>query len=108
MLQNTLGAMPDVPGIKPASPDSDPLRPGGLSAACFQASKSIFTGEKHKTFHREELTLSDAERVVKARTEQNAVIMQKRRTTLEAKKSSEKNKMTEQQVIYHKEILLFC
>ena len=91
--------MPDVPGIKPASTESDPLRPGGLSAACFQASKSIMTGEKHQTFHREELTLSDAERAVKARTEQNAAIMQKRRTVLEAKKNAEKNpKMPEQQV----------
>lgn len=96
--------MPDVPGLKPALPESDPLRPGSLNTTCFQASKTILTGEKHKTFHREELTLSDAEKAVKARTEKNAAIMQKRRTALEAKKSAEKNaKMAEQQV-YRSEI----
>ena len=56
------------------------------SSAMTIPSKIILTGEKHKTLHKEELTMSSKERDVKNRIEQNAPTMQSMRSGPKAKK----------------------
>lgn len=56
----------------------------------FTPSKIILTGEKKKTLHKEELTASETERLLKTKTEHHAVIMQKRRSKGGARKTSNK------------------
>ena len=69
------------------------------AAGPFTSSKIILTGEKKKTLHREELTMSNTEKVLKMRTEHHAAIMQKRRSGEPAKKTPEKGaKIPKQQV----------
>lgn len=48
--------------------------------------KIILIGEKHKTLHKEELTMSSKEREVKRRIEQNAPVMQSSKSGGQAKK----------------------
>lgn len=43
------------------------------------ASKIILTGQKSKTLHKEELTMSETERTVKKKIEDNAKLMQNKR-----------------------------
>lgn len=69
------------------------------AASPYAPSKIILTGEKKKTLHKEELTMSETERVLKMRTEHHAAIMQKRRSGEGAKKAAEKDaKVPKQQV----------
>ena len=56
----------------------------------FTPSKIILTGVKKKTLHKEELTASETERLLKTKTEHHAVIMQKRRSGEGARKTSNK------------------
>lgn len=46
-----------------------------------QASKIILTGQKSRTLHKEELTMSSVERSVKKRVEENARVMQNKRSS---------------------------
>lgn len=70
-----LGARPDIPNLGAAPPQSqDPLS--------FCPSKIILTGQKKKTFHKEELNMSDAERRLKTKTEHHAAVTQNRQTKL--------------------------
>ena len=90
------GARPDnVPqNTHAANADEDPN-----AVSPFTPSKIILTGEKKKTLHREELTMSETERVLKTRTEHHAAIMQKRRSGEGAKKLVNKEaKVPKQQV----------
>ena len=65
----------------------------------FTPSKIILMGEKKKTFHKEELTVSETERVLKTKTVHHAVVMQKRRSGEGARKTSNKEaKVPKQQV----------
>ena len=50
-------------------------------------SKIILTGPKHKTLHKEELTMNEAERLTKARITHRAAFSEKRKS---AKQSPEK------------------
>ena len=93
-----LGARPDfVPqSAHGTNSDQDPH-----AVSPFKPNKIILTGEKKKTLHKEELTVSETERVLKARTEHHAAIMQKRRSGEGAKKTVDKEaKIPKQQVQY--------
>ena len=69
-------------------------------ASTFTPTKIILTGEKKKTLHKEELTMSETERVLKTRTEHHAAIMQKRRSGEGVKKTADKEaKVPKQQVL---------
>ena len=69
------------------------------NVSTFTPSKIILTGEKKKTLHKEELTMSEKEKVLKAKTEHHAAVMQKRRSGEGAKKMFNKEaKVAKQQV----------
>ena len=79
--------------------ERNPDRVSDDGASSFTPSKIILTGEKKKTLHKEELTMSETERVLKTRTEHHAAIMQKRRSGEVAKKTVDKEaKVAKQQV----------
>lgn len=91
------GARPDfVPQSTHATNvDQDPN-----AAGPFMPSKIILMGEKKKTLHKEELTMSETERVLKTRTEHHAAIMQKRRSGEGVKKTVDKEaKVPKQQPV---------
>ena len=69
------------------------------AVSTFTPSKIILTGEKKKTLHREELNLSETERVLKTRTEHHAAIMQKRRSGEGVKKTAEKEAKVPKQLV---------
>ncbi|EDO31070.1 predicted protein, partial [Nematostella vectensis] len=65
----------------------------------FVPSKIILTGEKKKTFHKEELTMSEAEKLIRTRTEHHAAVMQKRQSgSTTVKKTPEKGSPPPKQV----------
>ena len=91
-----LGARPDFVQQSAVGKNSDQ---DPAAVIPFTPSKIILTGEKKKTMHKEELTMSETERVVKTRTEHHAAVMQKRRSGEGAKKMADKEaKVAKQQV----------
>ena len=94
LVKSFLGAHPDFVSQNASGANSDQD-----TVTTFTPSKIILTGEKKKTLHREELNMSETERVVKTRTEHHAAIMQKRRSGEGVKKTPEKEaKVPKQQV----------
>ena len=90
------GARPSITSQNASGANSDQ---DVSSVSSYSPSKIILTGEKKKTFHKEELTMSDTERVLKTRTEHHASVMQKRRSGEGTKKTANKEaKVQKQQV----------
>ena len=101
------GALPKTVSLGSGSSDS-----GSESSAAvtpYTPSKIILTGEKKKTFHREELTASNTERALKTRTEHHAAIMQKKKSGASVNKGAESsNRLPKQLVNYHGQNNMFC
>ncbi|KAK3709537.1 hypothetical protein QZH41_018987 [Actinostola sp. cb2023] len=70
-----LSAHPDIPNLGASSSNAE-----DSAVNLFIPSKIILTGQKKKTFHKEELTKSDAERRVQIKTEHNAQLTQNRQS----------------------------
>ncbi|XP_068722589.1 deubiquitinating protein VCPIP1-like [Montipora capricornis] len=90
------GARPDFvsQGTNVESSDQE------ANVSTFTPSKIILMGEKKKTLHKEELTMSEKEKVLKAKTEHHAAVMQKRRSGEGAKKMFNKEaKVAKQQAV---------
>ena len=99
LVKSFLGARPNLVSQNASGASSD--QDTNAVSGTFTPSKIILTGEKKKTLHREELNMSETERVLKTRTEHHAAIMQKRRSGEGAKKTAEKEaKVPKQQVLY--------
>ena len=96
LVKSFLGARPTFVSQNASGTNSDQ---DTNAVGTFTPSKIILTGEKKKTLHREELNMSETERVLKTRTEHHAAIMQKRRSGEGTKKASDKEaKVPKQQV----------
>ena len=83
-------------GERQLSSSLSPLTaPTNSSVLVCTAHKQILTGAKSQTLHREELTMSGAERRVRAKVEENARVQQRKRSSMtergtEVKRSSGK------------------
>ena len=97
LIKLFLGARPNFVSQNASGANSDQ---DSNVASTFTPTKIILTGEKKKTLHKEELTMSETERVLKTRTEHHAAIMQKRRSGEGVKKTADKEaKVPKQQVL---------
>lgn len=85
-----IGARPDIPNLPPCTSSE------AAAVDAFIPSKIILTGQKKKTFHREELTQSETEKRIKIKTEHHAAVTQHRQTKLQ--KSPVKSPPKQQQV----------
>ena len=95
-MKSILGARPTFVNQHASGTNNDQ---DTSAASPFTPSKIILTGEKKKTLHKEELNMSETEKVLKTRTEHHAAIMQKRRSGEAVKKTVEKEaKVPKQQV----------
>ena len=97
LVKSFLGAHPDFVSQNASGANSDQ---DTNAVTTFTPSKIILTGEKKKTLHREELNMSETERVLKTRTEHHAAIMQKRRSGEGVKKTEKEAKVPKQQVLF--------
>ena len=90
----------------PAESVSQPMDTDSQQAAPTTPSKIILTGPKQTTLHKEELTMSDEERLTKARISHRAAFSQKRKSTKQSpEKSSGSTKHGKQEVRIRKNIL---
>jgi len=96
LVKSFLGARPNFVSQNASGASSDQ---DTNAVSTFTPSKIILTGEKKKTLHREELNLSETERVLKTRTEHHAAIMQKRRSGEGVKKTAEKEAKVPKQLV---------
>ena len=89
---------------RPADADSQPMDTDEQQATATSPRKIILTGPKQKTLHKEELTMSQEEKLTKARITHRAAYTNKRKSTKESPEKSSgstKHGKPEVGVFYH-------